>query len=267
MPSPGSECPPSSRRTPAPGHSTLVLGHRGASADAPENTVAAFHLAMEQGADGVELDVWRCASGEVVVVHDETTARVAGDSLRVPDASFQALRALDVGAWKGDRFRGERIPLLSEVLEALPGATVNVELKGRGRDRAVAPAAAEVIRRAGAESRVVVSSFQSGLLGAFRAAAPKVARGFLFEDEGLWQVRVALATRLHRTAAVHPAARLVTPARARHWQEMGLAVNAWTVDEPAEVERLAVLGVSALITNVPAKVRAVLTGRHEAAAG
>src|SRR5512133_997501 len=82
----------------APGR-PLVLGHRGASADAPENTLAAFRLAMEQGADGVELDAWRCATGEVVVIHDEDTRRVAGVELRVPDAPLAALRALDVGAW------------------------------------------------------------------------------------------------------------------------------------------------------------------------
>src|SRR5512142_2887541 len=91
---------------------TLVLGHRGASADAPENTLAAFRLAVAQGADGVELDVWRCASGEVVVIHDADTRRTAGEVLAVPDASWPALRALDVGAWKGEGFRGERIALL-----------------------------------------------------------------------------------------------------------------------------------------------------------
>src|SRR5512138_1617646 len=128
----------------------LVLGHRGASADAPENTLAAFRLALAQGADGVELDVWRCATGEVVVAHDEDARRVAGVDLRIRDAPLAALRALDVGAWKGDRFGGERIPLLAEVLEALPGAVVNVELKAAGRDVRLAAAVARVIAQAGA---------------------------------------------------------------------------------------------------------------------
>src|SRR5512147_1098251 len=108
----------------------LVLGHRGASAAAPENTLAAFRLAMEQGADGVELDVHRCATGEVVVIHDEDARRTAGADLRVAASPLAALRALDAGGWRGERFQGERIPLLAEVLEALPGALVNVELKG-----------------------------------------------------------------------------------------------------------------------------------------
>src|SRR5512133_799359 len=119
----------------------LVLGHRGASAEAPENTLAAFRLAMEQGADGFELDVRRCATGEVVIVHDEDLSRVAGAPLRVRDTPLAALRSFDVGAWKGEGFRGERIPLLSEVLEALPAAVVNVELKSEGgRDLSLAHA-------------------------------------------------------------------------------------------------------------------------------
>ena len=139
----------------------------------------------EVGADGVELDVWRCASGEVVVIHDEDTGRTCGERVVVPDAPLARLRALDAGAWKGPRFAGERIPLLAEVLEALPGAVVNVELKarrgGRGGDAALARAVAGVIAAARAEARVVVSSFDFGLVAAFRAAAPAVATGLLFE--------------------------------------------------------------------------------------
>ncbi len=242
---------------------TLVLGHRGASAEAPENTLAAFRLAMEQGADGVELDVWRCGSGEVVVIHDEESRRTAGGALRVPQASLQALRALDVGGWKGERFRAERIPLLSEVLAALPGAAVNVELKGRRGDLRLAAAAAAVVRRAGAEGRVLVSSFDYRLLAAFRAAAPEVPCGLLFEGGHPWRLRTALASRLLRAAALHPEARLCTPARVRRWSARGLMVNAWTVDDPAEVERLAALGVTALITNTPGRVVELLRPRAE----
>lgn len=253
MPPPGSPTP--ARR---PAGRPLILGHRGASADAPENTLAAFRLAMDQGADGVELDVWRCATGEVVVIHDEDARRTAGAPLRIPDASLAALRGLDAGAWKGSRYRGERIPLLAEVLEALPGALVNVELKGGGGDVRVAAAAAEVIRRAGAGDRVLVSSFHARLLAAFRAAAPEVDRGLLFEGGWLWALRVAAARAWLRPAALHPEARLVTPARARRWRRAGRAVNAWTVDDPAEARRLAALGATALITNAPARLLAAL---------
>jgi glycerophosphoryl diester phosphodiesterase len=239
----------------------LVLGHRGASADAPENTHAAFRLAMAQGADGVELDVWRCATGEVVVVHDEDLARVGGARLRVEASPLAALRDVDVGAWKGPRFRGERVPLLAEVLEALPGAVVNVELKSRGgRELSLAGAAADVIHRAGAGARVVVSSFDWRLLAAFRLAAPAVAAGLLFEATYGWRVRTFLGTRALRPAAVHPDRALATDDRVRRWSARGLAVNVWTVDDPGEAARLARAGAAALITNVPERIRAALAG-------
>ena len=241
---------------PRPRDGPLVLGHRGASADAPENTLAAFREAVAQRADGVELDVRRCATGEVVVIHDEDTRRISGEALRVAGAPLAALRALDVGSWRGEAFRGERIPLLSEVLEALPDAIVNVELKGR--DPGLGAATAEVLRRAGAARRVLVSSFHPGLLAAFRRAAPGISRGLLLEDDRLWRLRAAIGLQLVRPAAIHPAASLVTAARARRWRERGLDLNVWTVDDRSEVERLAALGAGAIITNVPGEVAAWL---------
>jgi len=241
----------------APGR-PLVLGHRGASADAPENTLAAFRLAMEQGADGVELDVRRCATGEVVVFHDEDVQRIAGVPLRVAEVPWAALRGLDAGGWKGERFRGERIPLLEEVLEAVPGAYLNVELKGEEDREGLAVATAEVLRRAGRVDRVLVSSFDARLLRRFGRAAPQLPRGFLFEGRaGL--LRAALVAPLLRPAAVHPGAALATPARVRRWVSRGLKVNVWTVDDPTEVGRLAALGVAALITDFPGRVRSQLS--------
>lgn len=236
----------------------LVLGHRGASADAPENTLAAFRLALAQGADGVELDVWRCATGEVVVGHDEGMLRVAGCDCLVQDTPLAELRALDVGAWKGDAFRGERMPLLSEVLEAFPRAVVNVELKSRGGDLRLADAVARVVARAGAGARVIVSSFDWRLLGAFRVTAPDVPVGLLFDGDHAWRLRLGVAIRVLRPSAVHPEGRLVTRERARAWNARGLAVNVWTVDDPVEAKALAALGAAALITNAPARIRAAL---------
>src|SRR5438105_7771137 len=106
----------------------LVWGHRGASFDAPENTLAAFELARVQGADGVELDAQRCSSGEVVVLHDDSLGRTTGFSGLVTETPFSVVRTLDAGARKDQRFRGQRVPLLAEVLEAFP-LLVNVELK------------------------------------------------------------------------------------------------------------------------------------------
>jgi len=233
----------------------LVLGHRGASADAPENTAAAFHLAMAQGADGFELDVWRCDSGEPVVIHDPTALRTGGEQLDVRREPLARLRRLEVGAWKSPRYRGERIPTLGEVLSAFPGAVVNVELKSDGLgDPRLAAAVARLIRAQGAAERVVVSSFDYALLGAFRLLAPEVPVGLLFAADQAWELRQTLGAVLG-PAAVHPEASLCTEGRIAAWKGRGLAVCAWTVDEPGEVARLARAGVAALIANAPGAAR------------
>src|SRR2546428_798027 len=147
----------------------LLWAHRGASAEAPENTLAAFSLALAQDADGVELDAQRCASGEVVVVHDESLARTTGLGTLVTDAPYSVIRTLDAGAWKSARFRGERIPLLAETLEAFP-RLVNVELKcDRADDRGLTAEVVRVVHAARAQDRVLLSSFNLGCLWRGRA--------------------------------------------------------------------------------------------------
>jgi glycerophosphoryl diester phosphodiesterase len=243
----------------------LVLGHRGASAEAPENTLAAFRRAMELGADGFELDVWRCASGEAVVIHDEDAVRTGQSRLRVGRTTLPRLRELDVGRWRGELHRGERIPSLSEVLDAFPSAVVNIEMKcGRVPDLGLAREVARTLRQHRAEPRVVVSSFSAALLAAFRALAPDVAAGYLVAPGTLWQARASAAVRVLRPAAIHPARQLVTPARMEAWKHAGLRVLVWTVDDPADVERLAALGVDAVVSNVPGLAREAVrraTGR------
>jgi len=243
----------------------LVLGHRGASADAPENTLAAFRLALDQGADGFELDVWRCGTGEPVVIHDEDARRTAGARLRATRAPLAELRRLDVGAWKGPRWRGERVPLLAEVLEALPGAVVNVELKSAGAgDPRLAFEVARMLTALRAEERVVVSSFDYLLLAAFRAAAPQVPTGLLFAPDQRWELRERLGRALLVPSAVHPERTLAAPERIAGWLGHGLGVAVWTVDAPEEAEELARHGVTAIITNAPARVREAVraaTGR------
>ncbi len=245
----------------------LVLGHRGASAEAPENTLAAFRLALEQGADGVELDVWRCGSGELVVAHDDDLRRVGGSPLVLRTATLGALRAVDVGRWKGERFRGERIPLLAEVLEALPSAVVDVELKSarfRLPDVALARGVARLLRDLRAEERVLVSSFDFRLVAAFRAFSPRVATGLLFEDGHPWRGRVALAAAVLRPSALNPDLRLVSEARFRRWSAGGRGTFVWTADAPEDVARLCALGATGLIANAPGAAREAVrraTGR------
>lgn len=243
----------------------LVIGHRGASADAPENTMAAFHLAMAAGADGFELDVWRCASGEPVVIHDASLARTTCASRDVRDVSWAELKALDAGSWKGDRFRGERIPLLAEVLAGFPRAIVNVELKSDGLcDPRLAMGVARLLREHRAAERVVVSSFDYALLAAFRLAAPEVPVGLLFASDQRWKLREKVGGALLRPAAMNPNLALASDLRVAAWLRRGLAVCVWTVDGAADAARLAQAGVTAIISNGPGVAREAVrraTGR------
>lgn len=243
----------------------LVIAHRGSSAEAPENTVAAFRLARRDGADGVELDVMRCASGELVVFHDDELDRLCGVPGALREQSLSALRELSV--------RGEPIPTLDEVFDELGEAMlVNVELKSapdlRGQliDDGLASEVAALLRRRGLRERVIVSSFDPLLLARFRWIAPEVSTALLFGDEQVLPLRRAWAASLLRVAAMHPSSTLVDERSMARWRRRGLGVNVWTVDEPAEIRYLVGLGVDALITNKPRETRAIVSAQRSSAA-
>jgi glycerophosphoryl diester phosphodiesterase len=226
--------------------------------------MAAFRLALEQGADGFELDVWRCGSGELVVVHDADAARTTGVKFRIARTPWSELRRLEAGSWKGDRFGGERLPLLPEVLEAFPSAIVNVELKADGTgDPRAALALARIARDLGAAGRLLVSSFDPLLVAATRALMPRVATGLVFASDQRWRAQVALA-RLLRPAALHPERTLATAARIAGWKASGYAVHVWTVDREEEIVAMCAAGVDGLVSNRPAAAREAVrraTGR------
>ncbi len=212
----------------------LVWAHRGASAAAPENTMAAFRLAAGMGADGIELDAQRCASGEVVVLHDDSLGRTTGYAALLAETPWSKVRTLDAGARFAERFRGERVPLLAEVLSETPRTLlVNVELKcDRADDRGLTAAAIAVVREARAEERVLLSSFNPLCLWRARALAPELPRALLFQRDSSFPLRHALYAPALAAAALHPEEVLATPEAVRSWRRRGYQVAAWTVDDP-----------------------------------
>lgn len=258
----------------------LVLGHRGASAHYPENTLLAFRQALLAGADGVEMDVMLCASGEPVVVHDDDLGRVTGgqegSGIDVRSATLAELRRHDVG-------RGERVPTLSEVLDALgEEALINIELKSRDVKSAgdyaglihndgLAAAVAQTLRRARRPRRcTLVSSFDPFQLWRFASCAadllPDVPLGYLFHRQQARPLREAWLSRTMPLSALHPDAALIDAASMRRWAGQGYAIHTWTVDELTEIAALAALGVQAIITNHPGAVRAALHAAPSTAA-
>jgi glycerophosphoryl diester phosphodiesterase len=260
----------------------LVWAHRGASRVAPENSLLSISRAREAGADGVELDVMRCASGEPIIFHD-FDLRAFGRPERVASQSLTELRRIDLGG-------GSRIPTLDDALDAA-GARIDVNLEvkehtfdGDGLEREIART---LSRRSSEErGRIWFSSFNPRALVRIaremrEACGGERARlGFLFHvgQSALWRRGLSfLLTRPRGTmflgagmrgppiAAIHPHHLLVTPALVSWARRAGVRVHAWTVDREADVCRIAALDVDAIITNEPQRARATLEGARELA--
>src|SRR3954470_1271568 len=176
-----------------PARRPLVWAHRGACRQAPENTVAAFTLAERLGADGIELDVQLCATGEAIVFHDESLGRTTGFAGLVSETSWKTIRSLDAGARFDARFAGERVPLLEDALLATR-LLVNVELKcDRADDRGLTAAVLRAVRRTASASRVLLSSFNPFCLLRARAQEPSLPRALLFERDASFLLRHGLS--------------------------------------------------------------------------
>lgn len=235
-------------------HMPLVLAHRGASFDAPENTLAAFGLAQRQGADGIELDTTLSKDGVPVVIHDLTLDNTTDGNGPVHDLNLRALKALDAGSHFDMEFRGERIPTLDEALEIVgPALTVNIELKTTAwRSDGLEQAVLRVIRHHGAAAQIIISSFNPFALRRFRALAPDIPIGYLYAPDEPIYLRYGWLMLGLAHEARHPHHAIVD-ARYMAWaRKHGYRVHTWTVDEPDRIRELRDLGVDAIITNRPA---------------
>ncbi len=235
----------------------VVIAHRGASGTCPENTLAAFRRAAAIGAPMVELDVQLTRDGQVVVIHDLTLDRTTSGTGPVCERTFAEVAALDAGSWFGASFRGERVPSLAQVLDAVRVA-VNVELKAMGED-GLERSALEVVVAAGALGRVVFSSFDPGSLVRLRAVSPTAEVAVLWDDGPLPEA-LRLAERV-RARALHLRNDGVTPEALALAAASRLPVRVWTVNEPAEFHRLAAAGVDGVFTDHPE--RFLLSSRLE----
>lgn len=237
----------------------LVLGHRGAPVEAPENTLRSFRLALEHGADGIELDVQPSADGVPVVIHDDTVDRTTGGRGVVAGLSWTALARLDAGA--GYRGGGsgthDPIPRLEQVAEwaAETGAWLNVELKAAGAEAA----SLEILRAAGVLKRVIFSSFDPHIVRAVGRLDASVRRFLLTEH---WTADLRSRVAECGAGGVCLADEAATPPALRDLAGAGLPVVVWTVDDPERIAELLRAGVAAVITNDPARGSAA---RREAA--
>ncbi|HEX6184155.1 MAG TPA: glycerophosphodiester phosphodiesterase family protein [Pyrinomonadaceae bacterium] len=257
-----------------PDSAPLIIGHRGDSAHAPENTHAAFDLALDGGADGIEFDVRLARDGVPVVIHDATLRRTALGEGVVETLDSAELSALDAGTWFNRRhpasaradFAAEGIPTLAQVFERFGGRArvLYVEMKcdSPAHGAPLARAVVELTRAHGLEGRVVVKSFAHALVSEAKRLAPEIRAAALFDrnlSRPLVSTRTIIAEAeacgadeisLHRT--------LLRRATVEEARRRGFGCVVWTVDTPFWLRRARSLGLRAVITNRPAEMRAAL---------
>ena len=248
----------------------LILGHRGASAVAPENTLAAFTRALHDGADGIEFDVRLSRDHVAVVIHDATLKRTGLIDRVVGELTAEELTEVDVGRWfagtkrpGAESFTGEKLPTLPEVFELFstnPGV-LYIELKCNAGDwAALAAAVANGIEEFRMANRVVVASFDLDAIATLKRIEAGIRTAALFEPKlsrpistvrRLKMVNTALEAGADEIALHHT---LASPRVAEKAKREGLEIVVWTVDEPQWITRARALGIKALIANDPARM-------------
>jgi glycerophosphoryl diester phosphodiesterase len=242
-----------------------LYAHRGAAAELPENTLPAFRRALEIGADALEMDVHGTSDGHVVVSHDPTGERMAGVRAAIRDTTLARLREWDVGHGRaGGPFR---IPTLEQVLVELPGVPINIDIKQW--DPPIVDRVLALLRRHRAEARTVLASFRLRTLLAVRArgftgvtalAQPEVA-ALMFSPGRLYRMVPLTGTAAQLPVRVGPL-RFDTRRVIDKCHALGMRIDFWTINEPAEAERLLDLGADGIMTDDPAAIVPVFRRRR-----
>jgi glycerophosphoryl diester phosphodiesterase len=233
-----------------------ITAHRGASASAPENTMAAFRAAMEAGATYAELDVQRTADGRLIVLHDADVLRMGGDPRKVKDLTVVELQAVDIGRRYGPTFTGEVPPTLEEVIALVRGRMkLNVELKYNVQDPGLAPAVVELLKREGFLDQVVITSLDYAALKQVETLEPRLPTGHI--------VTAAVGNVLRSEAdflSLNSARASTSLVRKAH--AAGKGVHVWTVNKPDVMLRMIERGVDNIITDDPALLARVIEERR-----
>jgi glycerophosphoryl diester phosphodiesterase len=247
-----------------------IYAHRGARGHAPENTLLAFSLAFDLGADAIEFDVQRSSDGQLVVIHDDMVDRTTNGHGYVRETPFEKLRELNAGArWNTP----QRIPTLAETLTLVEarGGAMNLELKADSREDALATGA--IIESALADlnepmrARLIVSSFELDAVAWLKSHLPWLRVGALFTGPE-WRGEDMVSRALDLDAeAIHPNVRLVLPDLVDRAHAAGLRVSVWTANRRPTIRRLLALGVDGVFSDAPERVvieRAGFAGREMA---
>lgn len=238
----------------------LVMAHRGSSKAAPENTMAAFRQAIDEGADWLEIDVQETADGEVVVFHDSDFMKLSGNPMKIWEATLEDLRGIDVGSWFDPKFKDERVPRLADVLDLCKGKIgVNIELKYYGHDEQLEQRVAELVDSRDMASEIMLMSLKMAGVKKMKSIRPTWKVGLLMSVSAgnLKKVEadfLAVNARFATSSVVHQA----------HAQQKQVYV--WTVNDAPTMSQMVGRGVDGLLTDKPALARSVLRQRSEMSA-
>jgi glycerophosphoryl diester phosphodiesterase len=235
-----------------------IIAHRGASGSAPENTIAAFELAVAHGADAIELDVRLTADRVPVVLHDATLDRTTSGRGPLGALTLDQVRRLDAGVrFPAFRGLGVTVPTLPEVLRAIPGIPVLLEIKEAAAQEGIE----RVLREENAINRCVLASEHHSALTRFReppfaVAASGAEIGALYRAALLRRVPGRVAYHTMSVPLRHRGLTVPTPRFLRAARKLGCPVHVWTIDDPVVAQRLWATGVSGVVTNFPDRMRA-----------
>jgi glycerophosphoryl diester phosphodiesterase len=246
-----------------PGRLPIIVAHRGSSATAPENTLAAFQQAVEAGADAIELDVHLSKDDEVIVIHDARLERTTNGRGRVRDFTLKELQQFDAGSWFHKKYSSEKIPTLAEAFEFIPDRTgINIEIKAsRSRHNRgdIVDHCLKVIDKARAANRTLVSSFSHSYLGRLKHLPPSVITGCLYHPlRHFGRPPVALSRSTKSDFLIMSGTslrkRIISSAH-----QKSILVGEYTVDTQRRAARALRFGVDAIYTNDPARIQEIIS--------
>lgn len=236
--------------TPTASSKVQVFAHRGGRKWAPENTLSAFSKSVQAGVDGIELDIHKCKSGELIVIHDDTVNRTTNGKGYVKDKTLSELKELDAGSWYAPEFKDERLPLLSEVLKLVDGKIViNIEIKNLPVKYAgIEDDLIKLLEGYQYKDRIIISSFDHQALQKIHQKAPQYKLALLDEAN-----MVDMSDYAKRVGAQNwnPYFECIRPDTLEAAHNANLQVFPWTVNDPQEWERIAKLGTDGIITDDP----------------
>ena len=239
----------------------IIHAHRGASAYAPENTLPAFRLALEQKTDGIETDIHLTLDNRFVVCHDDDIARTSNGQGKIQDMTVDQLKAYDFGVKFSPEFSGTSIPTLEELLEVVKDVDpINIEIKGPFREDADMVAAYrllfETLQHFNCVERTLFSSFGHGWLRDLKTQYPVLRTGLLYGGDPKTPEETLEMVRTYNADAIHPYLHSINQDIVDACRENGIDVNVWTVDSPEDIALAVSYGVTGIITDVPDRVRA-----------